>query len=63
MELVIKIEGLDPGERDLAEEKMLTKEGVENKSDTDKPATMMMNEMKGTALKNEMIKFREFTSP
>ncbi|MBL4658695.1 MAG: gliding motility protein GldM [Flavobacteriales bacterium] len=60
VELVIKIEGLDPGERELAEEKMLTKEGVENKSDTDKPATMMMNEMKGTALKNEMIKFREF---
>lgn len=60
VELVIKIEGLDPDERELAEEKMLTKEGVENKADTDKPATMMLNEGKGKALRKEMEKFREF---
>jgi len=58
--LVIKIEGLDPGDRDIAIAKMKTKEGVENKSDTDKPATMMINEGKGTALRAELVKFRKF---
>jgi len=58
--LVIKIEGLDPGDREIAIEKMKTKEGVENKSDTDKPATMMINEGKGKALRNELVKFKDF---
>jgi len=60
VELVIKIEGLDPGDREIAAEKMKTKEGVENKSDTDKPATMMINDGKGAMLRGELVKFREF---
>ena len=58
--LVISIEGLDPGDGAIAIQKMKTKEGVENKSDTDRPATMMINNGKGAMLKKELIKFRQF---
>ncbi|HHZ64296.1 MAG TPA: gliding motility protein GldM [Flavobacteriales bacterium] len=60
VELVIKVEGLDPGDREIAIEKMKTKEGVENKADTDIPATMMINNKKGAQLRKELVKFREF---
>ena len=60
--LVIDIEGLEPGDRDIAIEKMKTKDGVKNKADVDKPATMMLNNGQGAALRKELIKFREFIS-
>ena len=58
--LVIEIEGLNPEDREIAIEKMKTKDGIDNKADTDKPATMMLNEGKGVALRAELAKFREF---
>jgi len=58
--LVIDVEGLDPEDKDIAIEKMKTKEGIENKADTDKPATMMLNDGKGAALRAELAKFRAF---
>ncbi|MBL4754410.1 MAG: gliding motility protein GldM [Flavobacteriales bacterium] len=58
IELVIRIEGLDDDEREVAIEKMKTIAGVENKSDTDKPATMMILEKNGEKLKAEFEKFK-----
>jgi len=60
VELIIRIEGLDASERELALEKMETKEGVENKSDTDIPATLMILEGRAAKLKSEIANFREF---
>ena len=60
IELVIRIDALESSERELALEKMKTKEGVENKSDTDIPATLMILEGKAGKLKEEIAKFREF---
>jgi len=60
IELVIRIDQLDADQRDLAREKMKIKEGVENKSDLDRPATLMINERKGEKLKEEIKKFKEF---
>jgi len=58
--LVIRIDGLDENEREVAINKMKTKAGIENKSDTDKPATMMINEGKAAVLKTEIAKYRDF---
>ena len=58
--LVISIEGLDPSDSGIAIQKMKTKDGIANKADTDKPATMMLNNRKGAALRRELAKFREF---
>lgn len=60
IQLVILIEGLDDDETSVAIEKMKTKEGVENKSDTNIPANMMLNGGKAELLKGEMESFREF---
>ena len=57
--IIIAIDGLDPGEREEAERRMQVKEGVENKSDLDVVANLMMNQLKGAKLKKEMESFKK----
>ena len=59
VQLVIRVEQLEPSERDLAVEKMKTKEGVENKQDLDIPATLMIKQGRATKLKEEINKCQQ----
>lgn len=56
--IIISIDGLDLDEREEAERRMQVKEGVENKSDLDIVANIMMNQLKGAKLKKEMESFK-----
>ncbi|HIA11281.1 MAG TPA: gliding motility protein GldM [Flavobacteriales bacterium] len=56
--IIISIDGLEPSDREEAERRMSVKEGVENKSDLEIVANLMMNQMKGAKLKREMESFK-----
>ena len=61
-DLVMKIDQLDPADKEsrgIAQEKMRTVEGVENKSDLDKVAEMMILNKNGEKLKKEIESFRD----
>jgi len=58
--LVIEIEGLESGDREIAIQKLKTKEGIQNKSNTDIPAMMMINEGRAKQLKEEIVMFSNF---
>ncbi|HIA10930.1 MAG TPA: hypothetical protein EYN69_02525, partial [Flavobacteriales bacterium] len=60
IDLIIKIEELEPGGREVAIDKIGAENGVENTADMDKPAAMMINAGKGAVLRAELTKFREF---
>lgn len=56
--IIIEIDQLEPDQREEAERRMAIKEGVENKSDLDIVANIMINQLKGAKLKKEMESFK-----
>jgi len=60
IDLIIELDKLEDDDVEGAKKKMDTKEGLENKSNLDIPARMMLNEGRGPKLKEEIAKFRDF---